>query len=212
MKAFMDEHFLLQTPTAQSLYHDYAKTMPIVDYHCHIDPKDIADDRKYENITQVWLYGDHYKWRAMRFCGVDEYYITGGASDYERFEKWAETMPRLIGSPLYHWTHLELQRYFDVHEPLCPATCQKIWETCNAVLQNLTVREIIRKSNVRVICTTDDPVSDLSEHKRIAEAVTTTSGGRSSTISRYSLLSAPIRPLTCTRLLLWTISRACPSV
>ena len=172
MKAFMDEHFLLQTPTAQTLYHDFAAKMPIVDYHCHIDPKDIADDRKYENITQVWLYGDHYKWRAMRFCGVDEYYITGGASDYERFQKWAETMPRLIGSPLYHWTHLELQRYFGVYEPLSPATCDVIWNTCNEVLQTLTVREIIKKSNVRVICTTDDPVSDLAEHKRIAASVT----------------------------------------
>lgn len=168
MKTFMDADFLLETATARTLYHDYAAKMPIVDYHCHIDPKDIADDRKYENITQVWLYGDHYKWRAMRFCGVDEYYITGGASDYERFEKWAETLPRLIGSPLYHWTHLELQRYFGVYEPLCPATCKKIWETCNAVLQELTVREIIRKSNVRVICTTDDPVSDLAEHQRLA--------------------------------------------
>lgn len=112
MKAFMDENFLLETPTAQKLFHEYASQVPVLDYHCHINPQEIAEDRKFENITQVWLGGDHYKWRQMRSNGVDEYYITGGASDREKFQKWAETLEKAIGNPLYHWSHLELRKYF----------------------------------------------------------------------------------------------------
>ena len=118
MTPFMHRDFLLKTPTAQKLYHEYAEKMPIIDYHCHIDPRDIYEDKRYDTITQVWLGGDHYKWRAMRSCGVAEHYITGNATDAEKFQKWAETMPNLIGNPLYHWTHLELQRYFDIQQPL----------------------------------------------------------------------------------------------
>ena len=117
MKKFMDKDFLLSSETAKKLFHEYAETMPIIDYHCHLSPAEILGDKKYRNITELWLGGDHYKWRAMRSNGVNEYYITGEASDYEKFEKWAEVMPKLIGNPLYHWTHLELQRYFDIYEP-----------------------------------------------------------------------------------------------
>jgi glucuronate isomerase len=125
MKKFVDEHFLLQTPTAQKLYHEFAKTMPIIDYHCHLPPDQIANDTRFENLTQVWLYGDHYKWRAMRTNGVNEEFITGNKSDYEKFEKWAATVPYTLRNPLYHWTHLELQRYFDVHDILDSRTAKK---------------------------------------------------------------------------------------
>ena len=170
MKQFMDKDFMLSTDTAKTLFHDYAENMPILDYHCHINPKEIAEDRKFENITQVWLGGDHYKWRQMRSNGVDEYYITGGASDREKFQKWAETLTKAIGNPLYHWSHLELQRYFDYHGVLNGDTAEEVWNICNAKLaeDSMTVRNIIKKSGVTLICTTDDPVDSLEYHKQIA--------------------------------------------
>ena len=171
MKQFMDKDFLLSTPTAQHLFHDYADKMPIVDYHCHINPREIAEDRKFENITQVWLGGDHYKWRQMRTNGVDEKYITGDASDREKFQKWAETLEMAIGNPLYHWSHLELQRYFGYNGVLNGDTAEEVWNLCNAKLQedSMSVRNLIRKSNVTLICTTDDPVDSLEWHKVLAE-------------------------------------------
>lgn len=171
MKTFMDRDFLLSTEAAKELFHNYAEKMPILDYHCHINPREIAEDRKFENITQVWLGGDHYKWRQMRSNGVDEYYITGGASDREKFQKWAETLEKAIGNPLYHWSHLELQRYFGYHGYLNSETAQEVWELCNAKLAEdaMSVRNIIRQSNVKLICTTDDPADSLEWHKVIAE-------------------------------------------
>lgn len=171
MKAFMDENFLLSTETAQRLFHSYAETMPVLDYHCHISPEEIATDRRFENITQVWLGGDHYKWRFMRSCGVDEAYITGDASDRDKFFKWAEVLGKAIGNPLYHWSHLELQRYFDYHKPLNQNTASEVWELCNKKLaeKDMSARGLIRKSNVTLICTTDDPIDSLCYHKAIAE-------------------------------------------
>lgn len=170
MKAFMDQDFLLKTDTAKTLYHDHAEKMPIIDYHCHINPMEIYEDRQYDNITQVWLGGDHYKWRVMRACGVPEYYITGDASPAEKFQKWAETIPNIIGNPLYHWTHLELQRYFGITEPLNGDNAMEIYEKCNAILAqpDMSTRGIIRRSNVKLICTTDDPVDDLKAHELLA--------------------------------------------
>lgn len=169
MKKFLDENFLLQTETAKVLYHNYAKHMPIIDYHNHLIPEQIAEDKQFDNITQVWLYGDHYKWRAMRTFGIDEYYITGAASDWEKFEKWAETVPYTLRNPLYHWTHLELQRYFDVYDLLSPATAKKIWDECNAKLQTkeYSVLGLLRKMNVKTLCTTDDPLDNLAFHQQI---------------------------------------------
>jgi len=169
MKNFLDEHFLLHTKTAQKLYHDYAKNMPIIDYHCHLPQQQIAEDKQFENLTQIWLYGDHYKWRAMRTNGADERYITGNASDWEKFEKWAETVPYTLRNPLYHWTHLELQRYFDVHKVLSPATAKEIYEECTAKLQTpeFSVRNLLRKMDVRLVCTTDDPVDNLEFHAQL---------------------------------------------
>ncbi len=171
MKAFMDKDFLLSTPTAQKLYHEYAAVVPVLDYHCHINPKEIAENRKFENITQVWLGGDHYKWRQMRSNGIDEYYITGGASDREKFQKWAETLEKAIGNPLYHWSHLELKTYFGYDGYLNGDTAEEVWNICNAKLQedSMTVRNIIKQSNVTLVCTTDDPVDSLEWHKVIAE-------------------------------------------
>ena len=171
MKKFMDEDFLLTSDAAKKLYHDYAENMPIVDYHCHINPQEICEDRKFENITQVWLGGDHYKWRQMRSNGVDEKYITGDATDREKFQKWAETLGKAIGNPLYHWSHLELQRYFGYTGYLNGDTAEEVWNLCNKKLQedDMSVRNIIRKSNVKLICTTDDPVDDLKWHKVLAE-------------------------------------------
>ena len=170
MIQFMDREFLLSTPTAQAIFHDFAEKMPIVDYHCHINPQEIYEDRKFENITQVWLGGDHYKWRQMRSNGVEERYITGDASDREKFQKWAETLPKLIGNPLYHWSHLELQRYFGYTGYLNGDTAEEVWNLCNAKLQedSMTVRNIIRQSNVKLICTTDDPIDSLEWHKKLA--------------------------------------------
>ncbi|MHB1177445.1 MAG: glucuronate isomerase, partial [Daejeonella sp.] len=169
MKQFLDKDFLLSTKTAQALYHEYAKDMPIVDYHCHLPPDQIANDINFENLTQIWLYGDHYKWRAMRANGVPEEYITGGRTDYEKFEKWAETVPYTVRNPLYHWTHLELQRYFDVHDILSPATARKIYDECTEKLQKpeYSVRSLMLKMNVRMTGTTDDPLDDLSHHQKI---------------------------------------------
>ena len=171
MKKFLDEHFLLQTPTSQQLYHEFAKTMPIIDYHCHLPPDQIANDINFENLTQVWLYGDHYKWRAMRTNGVPEEYITGNKSDYEKFQKWAETVPYTLRNPLYHWTHLELQRYFDVYDVLNGSTAKKAYDECTAKLQTkeYSVRSLLRKMNVKVVCTTDDPVDNLEHHKKLKD-------------------------------------------
>ena len=171
MKEFMNEDFLLKTETAKRLYHDYAAKMPIIDYHCHINPAEIWEDKRYSSITEVWLGGDHYKWRAMRAWGVQEKYITGDASPEEKFQKWAEAMPNLIGNPLYHWTHLELRRYFGINEPLTGENAMEIYEKCNAVLAQpeMTARGIIRKSNVKLIGTTDDPVDDLRYHALLAK-------------------------------------------
>lgn len=169
MKKFMDKDFLLQTDVARELYHNHAAKMPIFDYHCHINPKEIAEDKKYNNITEIWLYGDHYKWRGMRTNGVDEKFCTGDASDWEKFEKWAETVPHTLRNPLYHWTHLELQRFFGVDKLLSPSTAKEIWEACNAKLQTpeYSCRGIIKMANVDTICTTDDPVDSLEHHRAI---------------------------------------------
>lgn len=171
MKAFMDKDFLLQTATAQKLYHDYASKMPIFDYHCHLSPQEIYEDKTYANITELWLGGDHYKWRAMRGNGVDEHYITGDADDYEKFEKWAETVEKLLGNPLYHWTHMELKRYFGVNKVLNKASAKEIWELCNARIQepDFSARSLIERSNVAMIGTTDDPGDDLRYHKLLRE-------------------------------------------
>lgn len=171
MKPFMDEKFLLNNETAIRLYEDYAKDMPIFDYHCHLNPKEIAENKKYRNITEVWLGGDHYKWRAMRSNGVEEKYITGDAPDKEKFLKWAETMASCIGNPLYHWTHLELKRYFGIDKLLSPDTAEEIWEECNRLLQQeeFTARGLITRSNVKAIGTTDDPTDSLEYHIAIAK-------------------------------------------
>ncbi len=171
MKAFMDDNFLLSTLTAEILYHEFAKSMPICDYHCHLSPKEIAENRSYQNMTEIWLAGDHYKWRAMRSFGIEEKYITGNASDYEKFQAFAQVMPYLIGNPIYHWSHLELQRYFDIHETLSPKTCEMIWQRCNERITSgrFTAQQIIQQSNVRYIGTTDDPIDSLEYHKALRE-------------------------------------------
>jgi len=167
----MGEHFLLNNPSARTLYHEYAKEMPIIDYHCHLDAKEIFEDKKFKNITEAWLYGDHYKWRAMRSNGIEEQYITGHATDYEKFVAWAKTIEKCIGNPLYHWTHLELQRYFGIDEPLNEKNALTVWETVNALLasKEYSARGLITKSNVQVICTTDDPTDSLTYHSQIQE-------------------------------------------
>lgn len=169
MKTFIDENFLLNSKSAEILYHEYAKDMPIIDYHCHLPQDQIATDKNFENLTQVWLYGDHYKWRAMRANGIDESYITGDKSDWEKFEKWAETVPYTLRNPLYHWTHLELQRYFDVYDILSPATARKIYDECTAKLQTpeYSVRNLLKKMNVVTVATTDDPIDDLAYHQQL---------------------------------------------
>jgi len=172
MKSFMDEDFLLQTDTARYLYHDFAEAMPIFDYHCHISPQEISEDRRFNNLSEIWLHGDHYKWRAMRTNGVDEKYCTGNASDWEKFQKWAETAPYTMRNPLYHWTHLELRHPFGIKTLLNPTTARQIWDECNSKLQSVdfSCRGIIRKANVNVICTTDDPVDTLEYHRNIRES------------------------------------------
>lgn len=171
MKKFLGKNFLLQNETAQSLYHDFAKEMPVIDYHNHLPPEQIANDINFENITQAWLYGDHYKWRAMRTNGIDERFITGNTTDYEKFEKWAETVPYTLRNPLYHWSHLELQRYFDVHEILNADSAKKIYADCSSKLQSkeYSIRNLLRKMNVKVLCTTDDPTDSLEHHQKIKE-------------------------------------------
>lgn len=170
MKAFLDDDFLLTTPTARRLY-QVARSMPILDYHCHLDPKEIAQDRRFENITQVWLGGDHYKWRLMRANGVDEAYITGDAPDREKFQKWAETLELAIGNPLYHWSHLELRRYFGYEGVLNGDTAQEVWELCNQKLQEpgMSARNLIANSGVTLVCTTDDPADSLEWHQQLAQ-------------------------------------------
>jgi len=169
MKPFMDENFLLQTVTARKLYHEHAAKMPIFDYHCHINPKDIAEDRRFNTITEIWLAGDHYKWRGMRTNGVDEKYCTGNGTDWEKFEKWAETVPQTLRNPLYHWTHLELKKFFGINEVLSPKNARQIYDACNAKLQSpgYSCRGIIRMANVHTICTTDDPIDNLQYHQQI---------------------------------------------
>lgn len=172
MKKFMDENFLLGNEAAIRLFHEYAREMPIYDYHCHINPRQIWEDRNFRNITEAWLDGDHYKWRAMRLNGIDEKYITGDADDYEKFCAWAATLEKAVGNPLYHWTHLELQRYFAIFETLDTKSADRIWHQANQVITSgdLSVRKIIARSNVKVICTTDDPLDDLRYHQRIRES------------------------------------------
>ncbi|MEN8255480.1 MAG: glucuronate isomerase [Verrucomicrobiota bacterium] len=170
MKKFMNENFILQTETAQRLYHDHAAEMPIHDYHCHLSPQEIAEDRQYDNLGEIWLGGDHYKWRAMRTNGVDEGFCTGGASWRDKFQKWAETIPQTLRNPLYHWTHLELQRYFGIDTLLSPSTADAIYDECTAKLRTpeYSARNLMRRMNVKLVCTTDDPVDDLKWHKQIA--------------------------------------------
>lgn len=169
MKAFLDENFLLETKTAERLYHDYAKDMPIIDYHNHLPPDQIAADLQFGNMTQIWLAGDHYKWRAMRANGVNEAYITGDKPDAEKFVKWAETVPYTMRNPLYHWTHLELQRYFGIKDLLSAKTANSIYEQCNAQLQSqeYSVRNLLRRMKVQQVCTTDDPLDDLNYHQEL---------------------------------------------
>ncbi len=169
MKDFLDDNFLLNNKTAQILYHDYAKELPVIDYHCHLPPDEIASDKKFENLTKIWLDGDHYKWRAMRANGIDEKYCTGNAPDYEKFLKWAETVPYTLRNPLYHWTHLELRRYFDIDHILNPDTAKDVYEKSTSLLatNEYSVKNLLRKMNVEVVCTTDDPADSLEFHKKI---------------------------------------------
>ncbi|MBR1671297.1 MAG: glucuronate isomerase [Fretibacterium sp.] len=170
MKPFMDKDFLLNTETARALFHDAAESCPIIDYHCHISPKEIWEDLHYNSITQVWLGGDHYKWRLMRCAGVPEEYITGGASEHDKFLKWAEVLGRAVGNPLYHWSHLELRRFFGYEGVLNASTAEEVWKLCNEKLhrQDFGVRDLIRRSNVETICTTDDPIDTLEWHEKLA--------------------------------------------
>ena len=171
MDGFLNRNFLLDTPAARRLYHEYAENMPIVDYHCHINPQEIWEDRRFENITQLWLGGDHYKWRLMRANGIDEHFITGDASDREKFQKFAETLPRAIGNPMVHWCHLELKNYFGYEGFLTGETAQQVWDLCCDRLANdpaMSARGLIRGSNVAMIGTTDDPCSDLIWHEKLA--------------------------------------------
>jgi glucuronate isomerase len=172
-RAFLDDNFLLYNDTAVKLYHEFAKQMPIIDYHCHLSPQEIFENKTYKNITEIWLYGDHYKWRAMRANGFEEKYVTGGegVSDYDRFLAWAKTVPMTIGNPLYHWSHLELQRYFGITELLNEQNAPAIWEKANAQLTGagFGARDLITKSNVKVVCTTDDPTDSLEYHIKIKD-------------------------------------------
>ena len=180
MKAFMDADFLLETETAKHLFHDYAEKLPMVDYHCHLNPREIYEDRRFDNLVEVWLggkqpdgsyYGDHYKWRVMRSNGVDEDYITGDKPAFDRFLKFVESLEMAIGNPMYHWCHMELQKFFGIYEPLTTESAERIWNHCNQMLRedpDMTARGLIRKSNVAFIGTTDDPIDDLCWHEKIA--------------------------------------------
>ncbi|MCD9024233.1 glucuronate isomerase [Cohnella silvisoli] len=171
MKPFMDNNFLLHNPVSERLYHDYAARQPIIDYHCHLSPQEIYEDKRFNNLTEIWLYGDHYKWRAMRANGIPETLVTGGpgVSDYDRFMAWVKTVPMTLGNPLYHWSHLELRRYFGIEEMINEKNGPLIWEKANAILrsENFSVRKLIREQHVRVICTTDDPTDTLEYHEGI---------------------------------------------
>lgn len=169
MKPFLDESFLLESDTAETLYHQYAKDMPVFDFHCHLPPVEIAVNKKYENISQIWLNGDHYKWRVMRTNGISESLITGDASDIDKFKAWAGTVPYTIGNPLYHWTHMELQRYFGITDILSPSTAHYIFSKTMNLLQKdeFSVKSLLEKSNVKVVCTTDDPIDSLKYHIKI---------------------------------------------
>jgi len=171
VKPFMNKDFLLQSKAARRLYHDYAADRPIFDYHCHLPPKEIAEDRSWDNLAQIWLGGDHYKWRAMRSNGIDERFCTGDASDREKFQKWAETMPYTMRNPLYHWSHLELKRCFGVDKILSPETGDEIYDLCTAKLKTpeFSARNLMRRMNVKAVCTTDDPVDDLRYHRQISD-------------------------------------------
>ncbi len=172
MESFLSEDFLLQTQTAKTLYHQYAEDMPIYDYHCHLPVRDIAENKKFENLTQIWLYGDHYKWRALRANGVKEKLITGNGSDFEKFQAWAATVPKTLCNPLYQWTHLELKRYFGIEGKLLDAnTAKEIYDTCTEMLQTdaFSTQSIMQKMNVRVVCTTDDPTDSLEYHQQLKE-------------------------------------------
>jgi glucuronate isomerase len=169
---FMGENFLLSNDFAAELYHDYAAALPIIDYHCHLSPGAIAINHRFKNLTEIWLEGDHYKWRAMRTNGVSEHYITGSATAWEKFEQWAKTVPSTLRNPLFHWTHLELQRYFGVKQILQPITAHEIFEQANDLLQqpHCTTQGILQKWNVEVVCTTDDPTDDLAAHQQFRQA------------------------------------------
>ena len=181
MKTFMDQDFLLETETAKHLYHDFAKDLPLVDYHCHLSPREIYEDRRFEDLCQVWLggkqadgsfFGDHYKWRVMRSNGTPEEYVTGDKPGFERFMKFTEALELAIGNPMYHWCHMELQRFFGITEPLTTESAERIWNHCNEMLQNdpdMTARGLIRKSNVAFIGTTDDPIDTLEWHEKLAK-------------------------------------------
>jgi glucuronate isomerase len=171
MPKYMGEDFLLDTREAKCLYHDFAEKLPIIDYHCHLSPREIAEDKRWDNISDVWLGGDHYKWRQMRWNGIDEKFITGNAEAHDKFIKYAETMERLVKNPLFDWSHLELSRYFGVNERLSSATAEKIWKKCNSKLKTkgFSAQGLMKKSNVKVVCTTDDPDDDLTWHEKIAE-------------------------------------------
>lgn len=170
MKPFMDSDFLLQTETAKKLYHDYAEQVPVLDYHCHLVPREIAEDIHFKNMTELWLGADHYKWRVMRSNGMEERYITGDASDEEKFHAFAKALPNCIGNPMYHWCHLELQRYFGIYETLSEKNWKEIYEKCNEILQKpeMSAKNLIRMSGVTLVCTTDDPIDDLHYHEQIA--------------------------------------------
>ena len=174
MKAFMDKDFLLDTETAKTLYHEHAEKMPIIDYHCHLQPKEIYEDKKFRNLAEVWLgagdrYGDHYKWRALRARGYEEDSISGPDDDYKKYMQFAESMPYFVGNPLYHWSHLEMRRYFGIDEIINKENAPVIWEKANKVLETLTAREMMYKFNVKTVCTTDDPVDSLEWHKKMNE-------------------------------------------
>jgi glucuronate isomerase len=171
MKKFLGENFLLENQTGKELFHEFANKLPVIDYHCHLPPDEIANDTNFENLTQAWLYGDHYKWRAMRANGIDESYCTGNKSDEDKFVKWAETVPYTLRNPLYHWTHLELQRYFDIHELLNGNSAKTIYEDASEKLRTTaySTKNLLRKANVQVICTTDDPTDSLVHHQKIKD-------------------------------------------
>lgn len=176
MSPFINDNFLLSNKTAEKLYHDYAENKPVIDFHCHLSPAMIAEDRQFNNLTEAWLEGDHYKWRAMRTNGIKEIFCTGNAADNEKFNMWAKTVPATVGNPLYHWTHLELARYFNIYELLSPATAGAIYDEASSMLrtEEFSARSIIRKMNVEIICTTDDPTDNLESHKKIKGSFETT--------------------------------------